>query len=52
MQNGGSTPVMPTAEAPSDSGKKWCVAKEKAADEALQANLHFVCGSGVDCAPI
>ncbi|XP_052186842.1 glucan endo-1,3-beta-glucosidase [Diospyros lotus] len=51
-QKGGSTPVMPTAEAPSDSGKKWCVAKEEAADEALQANLDFVCGSGVDCAPV
>ncbi|KAL7247505.1 hypothetical protein ACSBR2_002423 [Camellia fascicularis] len=55
-QSGGTTSAMPTAMAPSpsDSIKKWCVPNEDASDEALQANIDFVCSSSgrVDCSPI
>ncbi|KAL3829121.1 hypothetical protein ACJIZ3_017923 [Penstemon smallii] len=37
----------------SDTGtKKWCIPKEEATNDELQANIDFVCGSGVDCKPI
>ncbi|KAK4483125.1 hypothetical protein RD792_010305 [Penstemon davidsonii] len=46
----------PSPEAPSPSSdtgtKKWCITKEEATDAELQANIDFVCGSGVDCKPI
>ncbi|KAL6979187.1 hypothetical protein U1Q18_020852 [Sarracenia purpurea var. burkii] len=51
-QAGGPTPETPTAPSPSDSSRKWCVPKHDAGEEALQANIDFVCGSGVDCSPI
>ncbi|XP_010256938.1 PREDICTED: glucan endo-1,3-beta-glucosidase-like [Nelumbo nucifera] len=31
------------------AGKVWCVPKAEASDEALQANINYVCGTGVDC---
>ncbi|KAL3518580.1 hypothetical protein ACH5RR_021169 [Cinchona calisaya] len=46
----GPAPVTPTA--PSPGGKKWCVPKDDASDAALQSNMDYVCGSGVDCQPI
>ncbi|KAL6126628.1 hypothetical protein ACLB2K_074674 [Fragaria x ananassa] len=34
-------------------GKKWCMAKQQARVQDLQANLNFVCDNqGVDCGPI
>ncbi|CAI9105694.1 OLC1v1004677C1 [Oldenlandia corymbosa var. corymbosa] len=40
----------PTA---ADKGQKtWCVPKDDATDAALQSNIDYVCGSGVDCKPI
>ncbi|XP_038895705.1 glucan endo-1,3-beta-glucosidase isoform X2 [Benincasa hispida] len=40
------------APEPSDVGRKWCVPKTDASDEALQKNIDYVCSSGVDCGPI
>ncbi|KAK7340897.1 hypothetical protein VNO77_21614 [Canavalia gladiata] len=34
------------------AGKKWCVPKGEASNDALQANINYVCSQGVDCAPI
>ncbi|CBI31680.3 unnamed protein product, partial [Vitis vinifera] len=42
---GAPTPTVP-------SGKKWCVPKPDATDEALQSNINYVCSTGVDCKPI
>ncbi|MBA0700210.1 hypothetical protein Goari_001777, partial [Gossypium aridum] len=39
-------------KAPSSGSGKWCVAKSNASDAALQANIDYVCSSGVDCKPI
>lgn len=33
-------------------GMKWCVPKSDASDQALQANIDYVCSLGVDCKPI
>ena len=33
-------------------GKKWCVPKSRAVDEALQRNSDYVCGLGLDCGPV
>lgn len=33
-------------------GQKWCVPKADATNEALQANINYVCSQGVDCKPI
>lgn len=33
-------------------GKKWCIAKLEVSDAALQANIDYVCSTGVDCGPI
>ncbi|KAF8396785.1 hypothetical protein HHK36_018417 [Tetracentron sinense] len=51
--SGGHHRPVPTPVTPSPgSGKMWCVAKSGASDHALQANIDFVCSSGVDCKPI
>lgn len=43
-----ASPVAPSADT-----EKWCVPKSDAADDALQANIDFVCSSGgMDCTPI
>lgn len=34
------------------SGKRWCVTKSGAETEALQRNIDYVCGLGLDCGPI
>ncbi|OIV93318.1 hypothetical protein TanjilG_23090 [Lupinus angustifolius] len=34
------------------SSKKWCVPKTSASDKALQANIDYVCSSGIDCGSI
>ncbi|PON72029.1 Glycoside hydrolase [Parasponia andersonii] len=34
------------------SGKRWCLPKMSAVSEALQRNIDFVCGLGLDCGPI
>ncbi|XP_056169398.1 glucan endo-1,3-beta-glucosidase [Syzygium oleosum] len=33
-------------------GKRWCVPKQGVSDQALQANIDYVCSVGVDCRPI
>ncbi|KAL5799995.1 hypothetical protein ACOSQ4_032879 [Xanthoceras sorbifolium] len=43
------TPTQPGNNA---GGKKWCVAKGEASDQALQGNIDYVCSQGVDCKPI
>ncbi|XP_050203295.1 glucan endo-1,3-beta-glucosidase [Mercurialis annua] len=46
-------PAGPAAPAPSTSqGKKWCVPKSDASDEALQKNIDYVCSIGVNCKAI
>ncbi|XP_056165191.1 glucan endo-1,3-beta-glucosidase-like isoform X1 [Syzygium oleosum] len=44
----------PAPAAPStSSGKKWCVPRSDASDQALQANIDYVCSTAqVDCKPI
>lgn len=32
--------------------KKFCVPKPEASDDALQKNLDWACGKGIDCSPI
>ncbi|KAL9412892.1 hypothetical protein AB3S75_041533 [Citrus x aurantiifolia] len=52
---GGRPPTeSPVAKPPSGAvtGRKWCVPKSDASDAALQANIDYVCGTGVDCKPI
>ncbi|XP_050385772.1 glucan endo-1,3-beta-glucosidase-like [Argentina anserina] len=44
----GGKPATPAAA----GGKKWCVAKPGASAPALQANIDYVCGKGVDCKPV
>ncbi|CAL5363650.1 unnamed protein product [Camellia sinensis] len=34
------------------AGKQWCVPKVEASDAALQANIDWLCGNGVDCRAI
>ncbi|KAM2202499.1 hypothetical protein ACFX1R_002208 [Malus domestica] len=43
-----ATPATPAAGG-NNSGKKWCVAKPGATDQALQSNIDYICGTGVDC---
>ncbi|PQQ06660.1 glucan endo-1 3-beta-glucosidase [Prunus yedoensis var. nudiflora] len=45
-------PATPAAPVAAGGGKKWCVAKPGATNQALQANIDYVCGKGVDCKPI
>nr|KYP64980.1 Glucan endo-1,3-beta-glucosidase [Cajanus cajan] len=46
-------PATPAAPAgPAVGGQKWCVPKAEASDQALQANINYVCSQGVDCKPI
>ncbi|KAK3407591.1 hypothetical protein EUGRSUZ_J00013 [Eucalyptus grandis] len=33
-------------------GKRWCVLKQGVSDQAVQANIDYVCSTGVDCRPI
>ncbi|XP_012462205.1 glucan endo-1,3-beta-glucosidase [Gossypium raimondii] len=48
-----SAAMAPSAgKAPSNGSGKWCVAKSNASNAALQANIDYVCSSGVDCKPI
>ncbi|KAK6137986.1 hypothetical protein DH2020_028267 [Rehmannia glutinosa] len=51
-QSAGPTPEAPSPLSNGEVIKKWCVPKKDASDAALQANIDFVCGSGVDCEPI
>lgn len=51
-QAGGATPAMPTPTPSPVSRTMWCVPKVDVSDQALQANIDFVCSSGVDCKPI
>lgn len=48
--------ISPSPEAPSPTsggdGQSWCLPKQDATDDELQANIDYVCGSGVDCKPI
>lgn len=45
-------PAAPTKPAPAVGGLKWCVPKADASNQALQANINYVCSQGVDCRPI
>ncbi|PQQ11693.1 glucan endo-1 3-beta-glucosidase [Prunus yedoensis var. nudiflora] len=49
---GASSPASGGATAPSSSEKRWCVPRTNASDAALQANIDYVCSSGVDCKAI
>uniref|UniRef100_A0A5B7BMR9 glucan endo-1,3-beta-D-glucosidase n=1 Tax=Davidia involucrata TaxID=16924 RepID=A0A5B7BMR9_DAVIN len=47
------TPVVaPVNPLPATKGKKWCLPKSGANEEALQKNIDYVCGLGLDCRPI
>ncbi|KAI3457207.1 hypothetical protein Pfo_013870 [Paulownia fortunei] len=54
LRNPQSTGPTPEAPSPISDGeiKKRCIPKNDATDAALQANIDFVCRSGVDCKPI
>ncbi|XP_044482543.1 glucan endo-1,3-beta-glucosidase-like [Mangifera indica] len=45
------SPTSPSAQPPS-TAMKWCVPKSDATDAQLQANIDYVCGTGVECRPI
>ncbi|KAJ4843058.1 hypothetical protein Tsubulata_026635 [Turnera subulata] len=55
-QPAGGTPAKPnpapTTPAKPATGGRWCVPKAEANDQALQANIDYVCSQGVDCKPI
>ena len=38
--------------APVAGVQQWCVPKADASNQALQANINYVCSQGVDCSPI
>lgn len=40
------------AVAAAGGGQEWCVPKPETNNEALQANIDYVCTHGVDCKPI
>ncbi|KAK0592540.1 hypothetical protein LWI29_021019 [Acer saccharum] len=42
----------PGTGTPTTGDKKWCVAKGGTSNQALQANIDYVCSQGVDCKPI
>ncbi|KAK9093911.1 hypothetical protein Scep_025380 [Stephania cephalantha] len=44
--------VNPVSPKPQHRGKKWCLPRTGADPEALQANIDYVCGMGIDCSPI
>ncbi|KAK6262525.1 hypothetical protein QUC31_008341 [Theobroma cacao] len=44
-----AAPVNPT---PRSEGKQWCLPKTGADENALQRNIDYVCGLGLDCGPI
>lgn len=52
MQSGGNRPKPGPGRLAPVAGKKWCVPKAGASNAALQANIDYVCSSGVDCKPI
>ncbi|XP_073023545.1 glucan endo-1,3-beta-glucosidase-like [Primulina eburnea] len=54
QRNPKSAAPAPLAPSPTSNwdAKKWCVPKAGVTDAALQANIDFVCGTGVDCKPI
>lgn len=45
------TPVTPVTPVPVTQ-KYWCVAKPDVDQKALQQNIDYACGQGVDCSPI
>ncbi|KAG4130986.1 hypothetical protein ERO13_D09G180300v2 [Gossypium hirsutum] len=45
-----AAPSNPTPR--SSKGKQWCLPKTGADDNALQRNIDYVCGLGLDCGPI
>ncbi|XP_031280681.1 glucan endo-1,3-beta-glucosidase [Pistacia vera] len=45
-------PVTPVPAGPMVKGKKWCLPKRGAEIEALQSNIDYVCGLGLDCGAI
>lgn len=49
--NQAQSPTSPSAQPPS-TAMKWCVPKSDATDAQLQANIDYVCGTGVECRPI
>lgn len=53
------TPAVPVAgpspKPPAAAGggqQQYCVPKPDASNEALQANINYVCSQGIDCKPI
>ncbi|XP_008783477.2 LOW QUALITY PROTEIN: glucan endo-1,3-beta-glucosidase 7 [Phoenix dactylifera] len=52
-QGNSSSAAAPAKRSPAAAATGWCVPKEGATDEELQANLDYACGqAGVDCGPI
>ncbi|XP_054782636.1 glucan endo-1,3-beta-glucosidase-like [Prosopis cineraria] len=60
LGNGQAAPATPAVPVPRKGrghhkgrgGGQWCVPKPNAANEALQANIDYVCSQGLDCGPI
>ncbi|KAK4758041.1 hypothetical protein SAY87_019342 [Trapa incisa] len=34
------------------AGKQWCVPKQGVSVQALQSNINYICGQGIDCRPV
>lgn len=47
-----ASPRLPIPKAKPTAGKKWCVPKATASEEALQADLNYACTQNIDCSPI
>lgn len=44
--------LAPASPPRSRGGKLWCLPKKGAYPEALQKNIDYVCGLGLNCGPI
>lgn len=47
-----SSPIRSPSPSQDSEEKLWCLPKRWAEPEALQSNIDYVCGLGLDCGPI
>lgn len=45
-------PIGPSPTLQPIGGKRWCLPKSGVDQDALQRNIDYVCGLGLDCGPI
>ncbi|XP_023923215.1 glucan endo-1,3-beta-glucosidase [Quercus suber] len=46
------SPIGPSPTSQPVDGKRWCLPKSGVDQDALQRNIDYVCGLGLDCGPI